>query len=102
MRSLGLSARYVSGYLRTRPPEGEAAFVGSDASHAQVSVFATPCGWVDLYLTNDVRVGLEHVTLGCGRDFSDVSPLRGVIVGGSQHQLSVAVTVTELDDRSVD
>jgi hypothetical protein len=66
MRSLGLSARYVSGYLRTRPPEDEAALVGADASHAWVSVFAPPYGWVDHDPTNDLRVGLEHITLGWG------------------------------------
>ena len=102
LRSLGLSARYVSGYLRTRPPEGEAALVGVDASHAWVSVYAPPYGWVDLDPTNDLRVGLEHITLGWGRDFSDVSPIRGVIVGGGEHQVTVAVTVTELNDRVMD
>lgn len=97
LRSLGLSARYVSGYLRTRPPEGGEVLIGADASHAWVSVYAPPFGWVDLDPTNDLRVSTEHVTLGWGRDFSDVSPVRGVIVGGGEHEVEVAVTVRAVD-----
>lgn len=102
LRSLGLSARYVSGYLRTRPPAGGEMLVGADASHAWVSVYAPPFGWVDLDPTNDLRVGTEHITLGWGRDFSDVSPVRGVIVGGGDHEVSVAVTVSELVSEPVE
>lgn len=94
LRSRGLAARYVSGYLRTTPPAGsEAALLGADASHAWVSVFCPPFGWVDLDPTNDVRVGTGHIVIAWGRDFGDVSPLRGVIVGGGQHRLSVRVSV---------
>jgi transglutaminase-like putative cysteine protease len=94
LRSQGLAARYVSGYLRTTPPAGsEAALLGTDASHAWVSVFCPPFGWVDLDPTNDVRVGTDHIIIAWGRDFGDVSPLRGVIVGGGQHRLSVRVSV---------
>jgi transglutaminase-like putative cysteine protease len=94
LRSQGLAARYVSGYLRTTPPAGsEAALLGADASHAWVSVFCPPFGWVDLDPTNDVRVGTDHIIIAWGRDFGDVSPLRGVIVGGGQHRLSVRVSV---------
>ncbi|MGE0188608.1 MAG: transglutaminase N-terminal domain-containing protein [Steroidobacteraceae bacterium] len=96
LRSLGLSARYVSGYLRTRPPENGEALVGADASHAWVSVYVPPFGWVDLDPTNDLRVATEHITLGWGRDFSDVSPVRGVIVGGGSHKVDVAVTVSDM------
>lgn len=102
LRSLGLSARYVSGYLRTsavEPEEGKEPkknLIGADASHAWVSVFIPPFGWIDLDPTNNVIVDTDHVTLGWGRDFSDVSPLRGVIVGGGQHQLSVGVSVTQV------
>jgi transglutaminase-like putative cysteine protease len=94
LRSRGFAARYVSGYLRTLPPPGaDAAYVGADASHAWVSVFCPPFGWIDLDPTNDVRVSSDHITIAWGRDFGDVSPLRGVIVGGGQHRLSVRVSV---------
>jgi transglutaminase-like putative cysteine protease len=94
LRSRGLAARYVSGYLRTHPPPGaDAGWVGADASHAWVSVFCPPFGWIDLDPTNDVRVGTGHVVIAWGRDFGDVSPLRGVIIGGGQHRLSVRVSV---------
>jgi transglutaminase-like putative cysteine protease len=92
-RSHGLPARYVSGYLRTAPPPGKPALVGVDASHAWVSIYAPPFGWVDFDPTNGIRVGVDHVTLAWGRDFGDVSPMRGVIIGGGSHQLSVRVTV---------
>jgi len=95
LRSLGLPARYVSGYLRTTPQPGSdaALLVGTDASHAWVSVFCPPCGWIDFDPTNDVRVGTDHIVVAWGRDFGDVSPLRGVIVGGGRHRLSVRVSV---------
>jgi transglutaminase-like putative cysteine protease len=94
LRSRGLAARYVSGYLRTLPPPGaDAAYVGADASHAWVSVFCPPFGWIDLDPTNDVRVNSDHIVIAWGRDFGDVSPLRGVIVGGGRHRLSVRVSV---------
>lgn len=94
LRSRGLAARYVSGYLRTHPPAGAPHdWVGADASHAWVSVFCPPLGWVDLDPTNDVRIGTDHITIGWGRDFGDVSPLRGVIIGGGRHELSVRVSV---------
>jgi transglutaminase-like putative cysteine protease len=94
LRSRGLAARYVSGYLRTQPlGTADVTLVGADASHAWVSVFCPPLGWIDLDPTNDVRVGLDHVTIAWGRDFGDVSPLRGVIVGGGRHRLSVRVWV---------
>jgi transglutaminase-like putative cysteine protease len=94
LRSRGLAARYVSGYLRTQPLGTEdVTLVGADASHAWVSVFCPPLGWVDLDPTNDVRIGADHITIAWGRDFGDVSPLRGVIVGGGRHRLSVRVWV---------
>jgi transglutaminase-like putative cysteine protease len=94
LRSRGLAARYVSGYLRTMPRDGAPRLVGSDASHAWVSVFCPPLGWVDLDPTNGVRVDHDHIVLAWGRDFGDVSPLRGVIVGGGQHTVKVSVVVT--------
>jgi transglutaminase-like putative cysteine protease len=98
MRMLGLPVRYVSGYLLTRTPEGGAAMVGADASHAWVQVWCpgTPGvpgdGWLDLDPTNDVIPGTGHVRVAVGRDFGDVTPLRGVIRGGGRHTLSVGVT----------
>ena len=94
LRSLGLAARYVSGYLLTRPPEGKEKLVGSDASHAWVSVFAGDLGWVDFDPTNNVIPGVEHITFAWGRDYGDVSPINGFIVGGGAHQVSVAVDVS--------
>lgn len=93
LRVQGLSARYVSGYLLTQPPPGQARLVGADASHAWVSVYCPLNGWVDFDPTNDLQPDLEHITLAWGRDFSDVSPLRGVILGGGDHDPDVQVTV---------
>jgi transglutaminase-like putative cysteine protease len=94
LRSRGLAARYVSGYLRTVPAEGEKSLVGADASHAWVAVYCPTAGWVEFDPTNGVRAGTDHITVAWGRDFGDVSPLRGVIVGGGKHELTVRVTVT--------
>jgi transglutaminase-like putative cysteine protease len=93
LRSRGLSARYVSGYLLTQPPPGQPRLIGADASHAWVSVFCPVLGWVDFDPTNNVQPALEHICLAWGRDFSDVSPLRGVILGGGNHDPEVRVTV---------
>jgi transglutaminase-like putative cysteine protease len=95
VRSSGLAARYVSGYIRTVRKGGEAA-IGGDASHAWVSVYCPPLGWVDFDPTNNCLVGDDHVTLAWGRDFGDVSPLRGMIVGGGKHKLEVDVRVQPL------
>jgi len=92
-RSLGLAARYVSGYLSTRAPAGQPRLVGSDASHAWVAVWCPLNGWVDFDPTNNVRPALEHVTLAWGRDYGDVAPLRGVIRGGTAARPQVEVTV---------
>jgi transglutaminase-like putative cysteine protease len=93
LRTLGLPAAYVSGYLLTEPPPGQRRLLGADASHAWVSVWCPQLGWVDLDPTNDVVVGSTHVTLAVGRDFGDVTPLRGVIRGGAEHAMQVAVSV---------
>jgi transglutaminase-like putative cysteine protease len=107
LRSLGLPARYVSGYLLTQAPAGQARLIGSDASHAWVSVYLPELanhasqGWLDLDPTNDrtglASPGLDYAQLAVGRDFADVSPLRGVLQGGGAHTLNVAVTVAPLD-----
>lgn len=92
LRALGLPARYVSGYLRTRPPPGLAPRQGADQSHAWVGAWLGPeHGWVDLDPTNDLVVHDEHVVLAWGRDYGDISPVRGVILGGGSHALTVAV-----------
>ncbi len=97
LRALGLPARYVSGYVRTRPPPGEAARRGADQSHAWVGAWLGPgLGWVDLDPTNDLVVAEEHVVLGWGRDFGDVSPLRGVILGGGAHDVAAEVELEAL------
>ncbi len=95
LRALGLAARYVSGYLLTRPVAGpdKPRLTGADASHAWVSVHCPPFGWVDLDPTNDVIVDTSHVCAAIGRDYGDVMPLRGVIRGGGAHTLKVAVSV---------
>jgi hypothetical protein len=92
-RSLGLSARYVSGYLLTQPAPGHARLVGADASHAWVQVWCPTQGWIALDPTNAVPAGTDHVTLAWGRDYADVAPLRGVIRGGGKAQPMVGVTV---------
>jgi transglutaminase-like putative cysteine protease len=118
LRSRGLAARYVSGYIRLRPalatadcgegdpatraihparsPEPQLDWVGAGASHAWVAVPIPPFGWIELDPTNNVRVGTDHIAVAWGRDFGDVSPLRGVILGGGSHTLSVSVTVEPL------
>jgi transglutaminase-like putative cysteine protease len=93
LRSLGLAARYVSGYILTQPPAGQPRLIGADASHAWVSVYCPSLGWIDFDPTNRCLVQAEHITLGWGRDFSDVTPLRGVVLGGGAQELSVSVTV---------
>jgi transglutaminase-like putative cysteine protease len=99
LRSLGLAARYVSGYLLTHPPEGKEKLVGSDASHAWISIWFGEDGWVDLDPTNNVIPDAEHIVVGWGRDYGDVSPINGFIVGGGAHQVAVAVDVTPSEAR---
>ncbi|WP_374673913.1 transglutaminase domain-containing protein [Ideonella sp.] len=100
-RSLGLAARYVSGYLLTQPAPGQPRLVGADASHAWVQVWCPVQGWLALDPTNAVAAGTDHVTLAWGRDYADVAPLRGVIRGGGLAVPRVAVTVTPLDAAAV-
>ena len=113
LRTQGLAARYVSGYLLTEPPEGQPRLIGSDASHAWVSVYVpdvqddTLCThgqWFDLDPTNNRwglnSPGVDYVTLALGRDYGDVSPVRGVIHGGASHTLDVGVTVMPIDSTS--
>ena len=96
LRSLGLPARYVSGYLRTRPPEGKPRLTGADASHAWFAVYCHGTGWADFDPTNNLQPAEEHITVAYGRDFGDVSPLAGILTGGGKHSLKVAVDVAEV------
>jgi transglutaminase-like putative cysteine protease len=97
LRMHGIPARYVSGYLRTRPPPGQVARRGADQSHAWVGAWMGPAhGWIDLDPTNDLVVRDEHVVLAWGRDYSDISPVRGVILGGGRHGVSVSVDLEAL------
>jgi transglutaminase-like putative cysteine protease len=93
LRSIGLPARYVSGYLETVPPPGQPRLVGADASHAWIQLWCGKDGWVDLDPTNNALPSERHITVAWGRDFGDVSPLRGVLLGSGGHQLEVAVDV---------
>lgn len=92
-RQLGLSAAYVSGYILTAPPPGQPRLRGADAMHAWVSVFVPGTGWVDYDPTNDCFAGAGHVVVARGRDYADVSPVRGIFSGGGQHTLYLGVTV---------
>jgi transglutaminase-like putative cysteine protease len=97
LRSLGLPARYVSGYLETDPPPGRPKLRGADASHAWVGVWCPVLGWIDVDPTNGCLVGVRHLVLAHGRDFHDASPLKGVVIGGGHQTVSVAVDVERLD-----
>lgn len=94
LRSLGLSAKYVSGYLRTHTPAGQARLIGADQSHAWVSVYCGQrVGWIDVDPTNDKLSDLDHIPIAWGRDYTDVVPVRGVFLGGGNHQVTVSVDV---------
>jgi len=97
LRAQGLAARYVSGYLETVPPPGKEKMVGADASHAWFSVFLPGRGWVDFDPTNNQMPGERHITIGWGRDFVDVTPFKGVALGGGKQKLKVAVDVQHCD-----
>jgi transglutaminase-like putative cysteine protease len=96
LRSLGLAARYVSGYLLTTPPPGKERLVGADASHAWLSVYCPGFGWIDLDPTNNLVPSDKHVLISWGRDYADVCPIKGVILGGGQHAIQVSVDVAPM------
>jgi len=98
LRALGLPARYVSGYLETKPPPGQSKLVGADASHAWIQMWCGEPGWIDLDPTNDQVPGDHHIVVALGRDYADVSPLRGVLVGSGSHHLKVAVDVIPISE----
>jgi transglutaminase-like putative cysteine protease len=96
LRSFGLAARYVSGYVETQPPTGQARLVGADASHAWFAVYVPLLGWIDFDPTNNKIPSDQHITLAWGRDYTDVTPLKGIALGGGRHSLTVAVDVLRL------
>lgn len=98
LRALGLAARYVSGYIAPRQAATGAAFVGAQASHAWLSVYSPGQGWVDVDPTNNMLPSIEHITLAWGRDYDEVAPVRGVILGGGMQQLEVNVSVVRADE----
>lgn len=93
LRSLGLAARYVSGYIETLPPPGRERLVGADASHAWFAIYLPEHGWIDFDPTNNQQPTHQHITVAWGRDFSDVSPLKGIALGGGKHRVAVSVDV---------
>jgi transglutaminase-like putative cysteine protease len=97
LRGLGIPTRYVSGYLLTHPPAGKERMVGADASHAWLSVWVPGTDWVDLDPTNDVLPSEQHVTVAWGRDYGDVSPINGLVLGGGKHEVEVAVDVVPVN-----
>jgi transglutaminase-like putative cysteine protease len=96
MRSLGLPARYVSGYIETLPPAGKEKLVGVDASHAWFAVYIPNAGWMDFDPTNNQVPGTQHITVGWGRDYADVAPLKGIILSSGAHKLDVVVDVRKI------
>jgi len=102
LRALGLPALYVSGYLETVPPPGKPRRVGADASHAWIAVYCPGSGWIDVDPTNNMLPSTGHITLGWGRDYGDVSPVRGVILGGGEHTLQVSVDVVRVGGAGAD
>ncbi|HMP89614.1 MAG TPA: transglutaminase family protein [Kiritimatiellia bacterium] len=97
LRSFGIPARYISGYLETQPPPGQAKLVGADASHAWLSVYTPDAGWIELDPTNNQRPDNRYIVIGWGRDYSDLPPLKGVIFGGGTHNMKVSVDVEPLN-----
>ncbi|MBK1834559.1 transglutaminase family protein [Roseibacillus ishigakijimensis] len=102
LRSLGLSACYVSGYLRTNPPPGKPRLIGADASHAWVSVYVPQLGWTEFDATNNVIPTTNHIPIARGRDYLDISPVRGTVFGGGRQKLSIGVTVIPEGETAVE
>ena len=93
LRTIGLPAKYMSGYIETLPPQGEIKLFGVDASHAWFSVYIPNAGWIDFDPTNNLIPRDQHILLGSGRDYNDISPLKGVVVSSGNSNLSVMVDV---------
>ena len=101
LRTVGIPARYVSGYLETDPPPGMPKLVGADVSHAWFSALVPGAGWVDVDPTNDQVPGERYVVTAYGRDYGDVAPVTGIILGGHDHVVDVGVDVIPVDDAAV-
>jgi transglutaminase-like putative cysteine protease len=99
IRALGLPARYVSGYMETLPAPGQVKLLGADATHAWVAAFIPGWGWLELDPTNGCLPDERYIVLGWGRDYADVTPLKGVMTGGGDHELTVEVDVIPVDDQ---
>ena len=97
-RSMGLAARYVSGYIETLPPPGQPKLVGADASHAWIAVFIPEVGWVEFDSTNNLLVNDQHIRVATGRDFGDVIPMKGVVYSGGGQTMDVSVDVAQLEE----
>ncbi len=97
LRAMRVPARYVSGYILTHPPAGQPRLQGADASHAWISVWSPEFGWIDLDPTNGIVVSDEHITIAYGRDYDDVSPISGVLLGGGEHDVHVGVDVIPVE-----
>ena len=100
LRSLGLAARYVSGYIVTTPAPGRARLAGADVSHAWVGVFAPDFGWLDFDPTNGLMPSDGHITVAWARDYDDVGPVRGILIGGRQQEMEVSVDVVPVEDQN--
>ena len=98
LRSLGIPARYVSGYVRTGNVPDRPDMIGADASHAWLSAYCPTLGWIDADPTNDTLTNDDHVTVAWARDYSDIPPLRGVFIGGGQHKMKIGVSVSPIGD----
>ncbi len=96
-RAMGLAARYVSGYFLTDPPPGQSRLIGVDASHAWLAVFCPEIGWIDLDPTHNVVPSDRHITVAWGRDYGDVCPVNGIVLGGGSHAMNVAVDVSPVE-----
>ena len=97
LRSIGLAARYVSGYIRTEPPKGGSRLIGADASHAWIALYIPHLGWIEYDSTNNVSPTTDHITVAYGRDYDDICPIRGIVYGGGSQTLEVGVTLTPLN-----
>lgn len=99
LRVIGLSARYVSGYLETLPPPGKPKMIGADASHAWIAIYIPEHDWVEFDATNNLLVNDKHIRVAVGRDFADVTPLKGIVYSGSKQEMKVSVDVRNLEEK---